>query len=105
MRAISVGFHEADGCLRIDEEQEDSVVNQFEFTLRFVLPSPDVDIEGYVERLGTAGCNDAAFGIGHEGRIALSFSREASSAETAVLSGIADVRRAIPDASLIEASL
>jgi hypothetical protein len=56
------------------------------------------------ERLGAVGCDDATVGIGQKGQIALSFTRDAPSAEKAVLSGMADVRRAIPDAKLVEAS-
>ncbi|HJW74786.1 MAG TPA: hypothetical protein VJ787_03835, partial [Thermoleophilia bacterium] len=54
--------------------------------------------------LGAAGCEDAAVGIGQKGRISLSFIRRADSAGEAVLSGIANVRRALPEAALIEAS-
>ena len=79
-------------------------MNQYEFILKFSLPSPSVDMDAYVERLGGAGCDDAAVGIGQKGRIALSFTREAVSAERAVLSAIADARRAIPDATLTEVS-
>lgn len=43
-------------------------------------------------------------GIGLPGRIALSFLREADSAQQAVISALEDVNRAIPDAELIEAS-
>ena len=79
-------------------------MKQYEFTLKFSLPSASQDMDAYVERLGAAGCEDAAIGIGQKGRIALSFIREAASAERAVLSAIADVRRAVADATLIEAS-
>ena len=79
-------------------------MKQYEFTLKFVLPSPGADMDAFVERLGAAGCDDAAVGIGQRGRIALSFTRAADSAEKAVLGGISDVRRAIPEASLMEAS-
>lgn len=79
-------------------------MEQYEFTLKFSLPSPSEEMDAYVERLGAAGCDDAVIGIGQKGRIALSFIREAVSAERAVLSAIADARRAIPDATLIEVS-
>lgn len=79
-------------------------MNEYEFTLTFTLPSPDVDVDDLIERLGAAGCDDAAIGVGARGRVALSFMREAESAAKAVFSGIADVRRALPDATLIEAS-
>jgi predicted DNA-binding transcriptional regulator AlpA len=79
-------------------------VTEYEFTLKFALPSPDVDIDDCIERLGDCGCEDAVIGIGQRGRIALDFVREADSAEEAVLSGIVDVRRAVPGVELIEAS-
>ena len=50
------------------------------------------------------GCDDALIGIGKPGRIALDFTREANSAEEAVLSALDDVKRAIPDATFIEAT-
>jgi flavorubredoxin len=61
-----------------------------EFTLKFALPSPDVDVDDCVERLGSCGCDNAIVGIGQKGRIALRFMREADSAEQAVLTGITD---------------
>ena len=79
-------------------------MKEYEFTLTFALASPDVHVDDYVERLGHCGCEDAVIGIGQKGRIALSFIREADSAEEAVISGITNVRCAIPDAALIEAS-
>ena len=75
-----------------------------EFTLRFRLATTETQPEGYVERLGDESCDDAMIGIGQNGRIALSFTREAHSARDAVLGAIAAVRRAIPGASLIEAA-
>ena len=79
-------------------------MSEYEFALKFALPSCDVDLDDYVERLAEAGCEDAIVGIGQKGRIALSFIREAASAEEAIYSGLADVRNALPDATLIEAS-
>jgi hypothetical protein len=60
-------------------------------------------VNDLVERLGEAGCDDALVGIGQPGRIALNFTREADSAQQAFISALEDVRRAIPDAELIEA--
>jgi hypothetical protein len=79
-------------------------VKPYDFTLAFALQPPDASIEDLVERLGDAGCDDATVGIGRRGRLALSFIREAQSAEEAVVGGISDVRRALPDALLIEVS-
>ncbi len=43
-------------------------------------------------------------GIGQPGRLALEFTRESASARAAVRSALADVKRAIPSAKLIEAT-
>lgn len=75
-----------------------------EFTLKFRLATAEAKPEEYVERLGEQGCDDALIGVGQNGRVALNFAREADSAHDAVLSAIAAVRRAIPDATLIEAA-
>lgn len=77
---------------------------EYEFTLKFKLRATDASAESLVERLGEAGCDDALVGVGQPGRIAVDFTREAKSGSEAVLSAIKDVRRAIPDAQLIEAS-
>lgn len=79
-------------------------MTHYEFALTFTLPSPGADIDDLVERLGAAGCEDAVIGVGVKGRVALSFMREAETAAKAVFSGIANVRTAIPDATLAEAS-
>ncbi len=80
-------------------------MSEFEFTLTFSLPQRVADdIDGLVERLGAAGCDDAVVGIGRWGRLALAFSREADSASAALISALADVRRAEPRARLTEAS-
>jgi hypothetical protein len=42
--------------------------------------------------------------LGQPGRIALNFCRQAKSAENALLSALADVKKALPDAILIEAA-
>ena len=77
---------------------------QYEFTLKFRLPVDGRDMDALVERLGECGCDDVLVGIGQPGRMALQFSREAPSASEAILSAIADVRRAIPGADLVEAA-
>jgi hypothetical protein len=79
-------------------------VAEYEFSLAFALPTDDIDLDAHVERLGACGCDDAVVGIGRKGQIALSFLREADSAEAAILSGITDVRCAIPHATLVEAA-
>ncbi|HEU0229918.1 MAG TPA: DNA-binding protein [Burkholderiaceae bacterium] len=77
---------------------------EYTFTLKYLLSSSVYDLDALVESLGEAGCDDALVGIGQPGRLALAFTREAACAEDAVHSALADVRRAVPSASLIEAA-
>ncbi len=79
-------------------------MNEFEFTLKYGLTNAPLEPEAYVERLGEVGCDDALIGIGQSGRIALQFDRMAENAFDAILSAIKDVKQAIPDAKLIEAT-
>jgi len=79
-------------------------MKEFEFTLKFSLTDASIEPDSYIERLGEEGCDDALIGIGQKGRIALQFNREAQNASEAVLSAIQAVKRAIPDAKLIEAT-
>lgn len=76
----------------------------YEFTLKFALPDANKDPANYIEQLAQAGCDDALIGIGQQGRIALQFSREANNAFAAITSAIKDVKTAIPNAAIIEAS-
>lgn len=76
---------------------------EYGFTLRYLLHERDSDSDALLGSLGEAGCDDALVGVGHPGRLALEFTREAPSAREAVLSALADVKRAIPLARLIEA--
>ena len=82
----------------------EGAVNTYEFTLKFKLPDAATDMDALVERLGAAGCNDAVLGVGRPGRIALTFDREARTADEAVRCALQDVTTAIPDATLVEAS-
>ena len=75
------------------------------FTLAYQLPSDDNDMDAIMDRLAEEGCDDALVGIGQPGRLALEFVREASSAHNAIEGAIEDVRRAVPNARLIEAVL
>ena len=79
-------------------------MTEYDFLLKFELPDPSVDPEKFVEALYEAGCDDATVGIGQQGRVALNFTREANSAIEAVSSAISDVRKAIPNAKLVEAT-
>lgn len=75
---------------------------EYTFTLRYQLSEQDCDPDLLLERLGAAGCDDALVGIGQPGRLALEFSREAPDAEQAIESALADVKTAVPSATLIE---
>ena len=75
----------------------------YDFTLKFALGGSDADPEACLEKLAAEGCDDALVGLGHSGRIALNFTRRASSAYDAILRALSDVKRAIPDAKLVEA--
>ena len=75
---------------------------EYEFTLKYRLAAADSDADELVERLGAAGCDDALVGIGQPGRIALNFSREARSAQAAIVSAMVAVKKAIPTARLVE---
>lgn len=76
---------------------------EYTFTLTYRLPQADCDLDALVERLGGAGCDDALVGLGLPGQVGLDFIREAESAQAALLTALADVRRALPDARLVEA--
>jgi hypothetical protein len=75
---------------------------EYEFTLKFKLGPGSADTDEVVERLGEAGCDDALVGIGQPGRIVLQFTRNADSAEKAIISALKDVKSAIPEARLLE---
>jgi hypothetical protein len=74
----------------------------YEFTLKFALPPEEADHAAVVERMGAAGCDDALVGIGQPGRLALEYLRKAASADRAIAESLAGVRRALPEARLIE---
>lgn len=76
---------------------------EYDFTLKFRLADLALSGEEITERLGAGGCNDALVGIGTPGRVSLNFTREGRSAEAAMQSALADVRRALPGAQLLEA--
>jgi len=79
-------------------------VKEYEFTLRFDVSSHEEQPAELIDKLGEQGCDDATIGIGIPGRLGMMFSREAESAEDAVLSAVRDVRSALPDAVLVEAA-
>lgn len=75
---------------------------EYDFTLKFMLMQDAAAIDDLVERLGAAGCDDALVGIGQSGRIALAFTRDADSAQHAILSALEAVKSVISDAKLLE---
>ena len=77
---------------------------EYAFTLKYQLPDDD-SVDDVVERLGAIGCDAALVGIGRVGRLSLDFTREATSAEAALVSALSDVKRAVPSANLIETTL
>ena len=94
-------------------------MNKYEFTLIFKLPNEADDPDALIENLGKAGCTDALVGVGkvgvgkvgvgkvgvgEAGSIALDFCRRGTSFDGAMASAEADVLRAIPGASLINAT-
>ena len=77
-------------------------MSEYEFTLKYLLSSDDAKPDELLERLGAAGCTDALVGIGELGCIALKFTRKAESLRDARESAIANVKRAIPSATLLD---
>jgi hypothetical protein len=77
-------------------------MSTYDFTLRFTLPSSEMDMDEVADRLYGAGCDDALIGIGHPGRVALDFTRKAASAHEAVMSAVSDVSAAVPGSVLVE---
>ena len=79
-------------------------MQEYEFTLKFGLQETVINPLEHEGPLNSAGCDDALVGMGQQGRLALHFIREATSAHEAIASAIKNVRKAIPDARLIEAT-
>lgn len=75
---------------------------EFEFKLTYKLPSSEPDIEKLTTRLAEEGCTDALVGLGVAAQVCLEFVREASHADQALQSALEDVKRALPDAMLVE---
>lgn len=77
---------------------------EFTFKLNYELSSAQLNPDELLKRLAEAGCEDALVGIGQKGRLGLEFTREAEDVLAALSSAIADVKKAIPTAKLIEVS-
>jgi len=75
---------------------------EYIFTLKYRLDDYGGDDQALLDALFEAGCDDALSGIGKSGRLALEFAREADSATDALESAIADVRKAVDNAELVE---
>ena len=79
-------------------------MNEFEFTLIYRLKNKEEDPSKYLDTLYEAGCDDAIVSTGKKGIISLDFIREGEKAKPTIFSAMSDIKKAIPDASLIEAS-
>ena len=75
---------------------------EYDFTLTFSVPT-GLEQETLESALFESGCDDAIIGLGQKGRLALNFTREAESAEKAMLSALQQVKKAVPKAQLVEA--
>jgi hypothetical protein len=76
----------------------------YDFTLKFDITTIECEPETLLDQLYEAGCADAIMVIGQPGRIAMNFTREARSASEAVSSALSDIKKALPQARLIEAT-
>lgn len=75
---------------------------EYTFTLTYRLLPEGQNVGDLIERLGADGCDDALVGVGQSGRMALEFTREADSAQAAIQNALADVKRVMPNAQLLE---
>ncbi|MFT4862415.1 MAG: hypothetical protein ACI95C_001636 [Pseudohongiellaceae bacterium] len=78
-------------------------MQDYDFTLKYRLPSTATASDALLEDLGAAGSTDALIGIGVNGSITFNFIREADCALDAITSALADINKAFPQAKLIEA--
>jgi len=69
---------------------------EYEFTLSFKLAASEADTDTLIERLGAAGCGRCSGRHRAVGRIALNFTREASSAQDAIVSASGTSGRLFP---------
>ena len=76
---------------------------EFDFGLKFRIGA-SANLSEIVERLAEAGCDDAVVGTGRLGWLALEFTRRSTSVEEAISSALAEVKRAVPTAELVEIS-
>ncbi|MDX1560697.1 MAG: hypothetical protein R3193_17455, partial [Marinobacter sp.] len=89
-------------ALGIEVPEAKTMNREYDFTLTFSVP-PGLDQEALESVLFESGCDDAIIGLGQKGRLALNFTREAESAKEAMLSALQQVKKAVPEARLVEA--
>ena len=77
---------------------------EYTFTLKYRLSPADQNVDDLIERLGAEGCDDVLVGVGQPGHVALEFTREADSAQATIQNVLADVKRVMPMAQLLEAA-
>lgn len=75
---------------------------EYTFLLKYQLRDGNDSADDVVERLGATGCNDALVGMGQIGQMSLEFTRQATSAENALVTAVLDVKRAVRSVKLIE---
>lgn len=78
-------------------------MKEYQFDLLFSLPTEQPVPDSHLDNLFEAGCDDALVGTAKIGQIALDFQRAAPDATSAMISAIANVHSAIPEAKLITA--
>lgn len=76
--------------------------SKYQFTLKYLLSNDNANPDELLERLGAAGCTDALVGIGKPRGITLEFTREGASLRDARESAIADIKRALPSATVLD---
>jgi predicted DNA-binding transcriptional regulator AlpA len=79
-------------------------MKEFDFELIFKLENGKQDPNEYIDTLFENGCDDATLSTGQLGMLSLAFTREALNASEALESALSDVKKAIPNAKLVEAS-
>lgn len=77
-------------------------MNEYEFELTFKLPQGKEPDQYFVAL--EISCSDAMIGTGQTGHMAFDFTRESKSAYDAIVSAVVDVKKAIPEALLVEAT-
>ena len=78
-------------------------MNEYDFTLKFSLPSVMMVDDAILDKLFEAGCDDALMSIGKAGYLAADFTRESITAYEAIKTAIKAVTDAISHAKLIKA--